>query len=159
MESHFWGDKEESLSPFTMSPRALILGFLFSVALFSGGCTQRDPYVTMCGVAIDLEVGRQATSDGLAERNLANQSKVTTLTNRARTSLSAADDALRGIGTGEMQSDATWRALTQASSQIHTAVDRLSDGSESSMVTEALDAATASLGEATKVIPKGCVTT
>lgn len=125
------------------------------VALVSA-CSPRDPFVTMCGAAMDLEAGRLLTSSALAERDRGNASTSAAFVARAETALRAADGALGGIGSDD--SDAASSALARASQHIHDAVTVVKIGGPTSSVEDTLKVASASLVEATSELPKDCLT-
>ena len=120
-------------------------------------CEARDPYVTMCGVGLDLATGRQALTGALATREAGNRDQSGVLLRRARHALAAADGPIEGIEADEVRAEATWISLEAASRHLASAADGIDGGATASIVTQEIGAADDKLAVATKVLPKACV--
>ncbi len=120
-------------------------------------CTARDPYVTMCGVALDLESGRQLVTDAQGKREAGDRAQAVALVDRARKAIAFAEGPLQGIDSMEIRAESTWTSLTSASRHLAASADGVVGGADSWMVTQELDVVRRQLGEATKVLPKDCL--
>ena len=130
---------------------------LILAVMLATGCTARDPYVTMCGVALDLETGRQLVTDAQAKREAGDRAQAVALVDRARKSIEFAEGPLQGIGSKEIRDEATWISLDSAARHLVASADGVVDDVDASIVTQELDATRQGLMEATKVIPKECI--
>lgn len=130
--------------------RALALWIVISSA--AGACSPRDPYATMCGVAMDTVSAITSVRLAMGPRETMEQYLAL-----SEKQVSAARVALDGIQDPGIQGERIWRGLDLAVSNTSSAIQELRRQAPTTRVEPLLATAEGDLRMTMGVLPDGCL--
>lgn len=130
--------------------RALALSIVISSA--AGACSPRDPYATMCGVAMDTVSAITSVRLAMGPRQMVEQYLAL-----SEKQISAARVALDGIRDVEIQAERIWRGLDRAVSNTSSAIRELRSQAPTTQVEPLLATAEGDLRMTIDVLPDSCL--